>query len=232
MTGSGTARPCLGLVTIMAVLLFAAAPARLDAQSYPRGGTLELGGSVFWIGGSSAGAATAEETQNQTGAGGSITLFETSARLRSGLGVGGRIGFNLTSTIAVEGELIYSRPTVVVSISNDFENSPDVDLDGSSLHEYFIDGGIVVHLNNLRFNSSGVPFFSASAGYLRQLTEERQSIETGQVYQVGGGLKQLVGQHFGVRLDVRAGFRKGGISFDEGGRRAFFVLGGGGFVVF
>lgn len=232
MTGFGFARRCPVLVTLAVVLSLCAAPARLDAQSYPRSGSLELGGSVFWIGGSDAGSATAEETENQTGSASSITLFETSARLRSALGVGGRIGFNLTSSIAVEGEFVYSRPTIAVSISNDFERSLDLTLEGSSLHEYFIDGGVVLHLDNLRFNRGGVPFLSASAGYLRQLTEERQSVETGQVYQIGGGFKQLVGQHFGVRLDLRAGFRKGGLSFDDGGRRPFFVLGGGGFVVF
>jgi hypothetical protein len=234
MRGLGVGRQIPSLLIAATGLLLTLAPARLDAQSYPRAGSLELGGSGFWIGASDAGAAVAEETENQTGGGGSITLFETSARLGSVLGVSGRIGFNVTSTIAVEGELIYSRPPIVVSISNDFENAPDVILEGSSLHQYFIDGGIVFHLTNLRFNNGGVPFFSASVGYLRQLTEDRQSIESGQVYQVGGGFKQLVGasQHFGVRLDVRAGIRKGGFAFDEGGRRTFFVLGGSGFVVF
>ncbi|MGH9146914.1 MAG: hypothetical protein ACRD1Q_09405, partial [Vicinamibacterales bacterium] len=170
MTGFGVARRYPGLVTLATVVSLCAAPARLDAQSYPRSGSLELGGSVFWIGGSDAGSATAEETQNQTGSTSPLTLFETSARLRSAVGVGGRIGFNLTSSIAVEGEFVYSRPTIAVSISNDFERSLDLTLEGSSLHEYFIDGGVVLHLDNLRFNSRGVPFLSARAGYLRQLT--------------------------------------------------------------
>ena len=231
MTGE-IVRQSRGLVTLATALLLATTAARLEAQSYPESGSLELGGSVFWIGGSDAGVATAEETENQAGSRSPFTLFETSARLRSAFGVGARVGFNVTSSIAVEGELIYSRPAIVVSITNDFENAPDATLEGSSLHEYFIDGGVVLHLNNLRFSSGGVPFVSASAGYLRQLTEERFAIETGQIYQIGGGFKQLVGERFGVRLDVRAGFRKGGISFDEGDRRAFFLLGGSGFVVF
>jgi hypothetical protein len=233
MTGA-LARQGHGLLTIATatVLLLATAPATLEAQSYPRSGSLELGGSAFWIGGSDLGIATAEETENRTGSSSTITLFDTSGRLRSAFGIGARVGFNLTSTIAVEGELIYSRPTIVVSISNDFENAPDVDLESSSLHEYFIDGGVVLHLDGLRFSNRGVPFVSASAGYLRQLTDERLAVETGQVYQLGGGFKQLVGERFGVRLDVRVGFRKGGLSFDEGDRRAFFLLGGSGFVVF
>jgi hypothetical protein len=220
-----------GLIAAAVLLLFAV-PSGLQAQTYPREGSLELGGGAFWIGGSDAGAAIAEETQNQTGTSGSITLFESSARLGSAFGVGGRIGFNLTQSIAFEGEFVYSRPPILVSITNDFENAPDISLEGSSLHQYFIDGGVVLHLTTLRFNDGGLPFLSASFGYLRQLTDERQSIESGQVYQLGGGFKQLVSPHFGVRVDVRAGIRKGGFSFDEGGRRAFFVLGGSGFVVF
>jgi hypothetical protein len=233
MTGPRVARPVPGFgLIVAAACLLVAAPAGLEAQTYPREGSLELGGGAFWIAGSDAGAATAEETQNQTGGGGSFTLFESSARLGSALGVGGRIGFNLTSSIAFEGEFVYSRPPIIVSISNDFERAPAVSLEGSSLHQYFNDGGVVFHLTTLRFNNGGLPFLSASFGYLRQLTDERQSIESGQVYQIGGGLKQLVSPGFGVRLDVRAGIRKGGFSFDEGGRRAFFVLGGSGFVVF
>ena len=91
MTGFGVATRCPVLVILATVLSLCAAPARLDAQSYPRSGSLELGGSVFWIGGSDAGSATAEETENQTGSTSSITLFETSARLRSALGVGGHV---------------------------------------------------------------------------------------------------------------------------------------------
>jgi hypothetical protein len=51
---------------------------------------------------------------------------------------------------------------------------------------------------------------------------------------VGGGFKQLVGtgQRIGLRFDVRAGVRKGGFAFDEGGRRAFLMVGGGAFVAF
>jgi hypothetical protein len=235
MRGLGVGRlPSAGFVTLTAILLIMCLPASSDAQSYPSSGSLEVGGGGLWVGGSDAGAATAEETQNQTGAAGSIALFDTNARLASAPGVGGRIGFNLTSTIALEGELIYSRPQIAVSISNDFEGASDVTLENSFVHQYFIDGGIVVHVNNLRFNARGVPFFRAGIGYLRQLTEGRQAIETGQVYQVGGGFKQLVGtgQRFGVRFDVRAAIRKGGLSFDEHGQHAFVVLGGSVFVVF
>ena len=84
----GSVRQRWGLATIATVLLLATTAARLEAQSYPESGSLELGGSVFWIAGSDAGVATAEETENQTGSRSPFTLFETSARLRSAFGVG------------------------------------------------------------------------------------------------------------------------------------------------
>jgi hypothetical protein len=68
------------------------------------------------------------------------------------------------------------------------------------------------------------PFVRGGAGYLRQVHEERTLVETGQYYDVGGGVKWLAVARtsglvnaVGARVDVRAMVRRKGIAFDDGG---------------
>jgi len=214
---------------LWALVLF---PAALSAQGSPRAGAFEIGGGAGWIGGSPAGDATASETRNQTGVAALLTLFEADARLRPTGAYGARVGFHLTPTTSVEAGFSYSRPTVAIAVSGDFEDSPDVTIDASSLRQYVVDLGVVVHLRRLRFGRDGVPFFSAGAGYLRELTDERALAGTGRVYRIGGGLKQRLGPRGGLRFDAGLGVRDGGFSLDEPRLRAFFTAGAGAFLVF
>jgi hypothetical protein len=65
----------------------------------------------------------------------------------------------------------------------------------------------------------------AGGGYLRQLHEQATLVETGRFYQFGGGVSALLvsGSHFhtsgaGVRFDVSALVRSGGVAFDGGAK--------------
>jgi hypothetical protein len=214
------------------VMMLAAQPTTASAQFSPRPGSFELGGGVVYIGGSAMGTARATETRNQTGTADPLILFETDARLQSAVGIGAHVGFNLTSGIAIESAVTYSRPSISTSISNDFERSPDLVISDSSLQQYFFDVGVIVHLRALHLGSRGLPFMSGSIGYLRQVTDERASTESGRVYQVGGGLKQMLTGGVGLRFDARLGIRDGGLTLDDQTHRRFFVAGAGTFVLF
>ena len=56
-------------------------------------------------------------------------------------------------------------------------------------------------------------FLRAGAGYLRELHEKNEVIETGSEYHAGGGLKLWFGDgnhRAGLRVDGGVAFRKGG----------------------
>jgi hypothetical protein len=214
----------VGLVGLMS--------APLAAQSPPLVRRFELGGGLRWAGGSPAGAATASEVGNHIGEGPDVTLFEADARMRPATGVSARVGYVLTRRIVLEGGVSYSRPAIVTTITSDFEDSPDLSLDASQLHEYLVDVGVVVHLAGLGPGSPTAPFVAARAGYLRQLTDGRTTAEVGRLYEIGGGLKRLMGRRTGLRLDASLGLRDGGFSLDEPRTRAFLAVGAGAFVAF
>jgi hypothetical protein len=216
------------------LMMLAALPTTASAQFTPRPDSVEFGGGVVYIGSSTLGTAKATETRNQTGATDPLTLFETDARLQSAAGIGAHVGFNLTSRIAIESALTYSRPSIRTSVSNDFERSPDIVIGNSSLQQYFIDLGLIVHVRALHLGSRGLPFMTGRIGYLHQVTDERASTDSGRVYQVGGGLKQMLttGGRIGLRFDARLGIRDGGLTLDDHTHRRFFVAGAGTFVLF
>jgi hypothetical protein len=214
------------------VMMLAAPATTASAQFSPRPGSLELGGGVVYIGGSAIGAARATETRNQTGTADPLILFETDARLQSAIGIGAQVGFNLTSGIGIESAVTYSRPSIRTSISNDFERSSDVVITDSPLQQYFFDVGVVIRLSAVHLGSRGLPFVSGSIGYLRQVTDERASTDSGRVYQVGGGLRQMLTGRVGLRVDARLGIRDGGLTLGDQTPRRFFVAGAGTFVLF
>lgn len=221
--------------TVIGLLfMLAGAPRAADAQTYPRGRSFEVGGDAVWIGGSAVGAAKATETRNQAGSSDRLTLFEADGRLKSVAGIGARIGLNLTSNFGIEAALTYSRPLIVTSISNDFEGAPSATIGTSPLIQYLADLGVILHMTHLRFSRGSVPFATASVGYLRQLTVDPAVAETGRVYQIGGGLKQMLsaGRGLGLRVDARLGVRDGGFAFAGPSRRPFFVASAGLFAAF
>ena len=132
-----------------------------------------------------------------------------------------RLAFPLSRRFAIEGALTKATPDVRVSATSDFEGAPSITTT-ETIDQYFIDGSVVVMLDELRIGTRAVPFVAAGGGYLRQLHEGQRLVEQGEVYHAGGGIKYWLltrkagtVRSAGLRADANAYFLRGGISFDD-----------------
>ncbi len=213
----------------LACALFAwiAFPSSAVAQFYrrydvPRAGSVEIGGGVVWSGGFDQGSVSAEETRNSTTNNSRFVLFTAAPKAESVAGAQARVGVYVTKPFSVEGGVEYGRPVISARLGDDAESAADVNAT-ETLTRIIVDGSGVFHLTGLSFNDGrGVPFLRAGAGYVRELHEKNEVIETGSEYHVGGGLKLWFGQgkhRTGVRVDGGLLFRKGGADTGDKRRR-------------
>jgi hypothetical protein len=214
----------------LALTFVLAVPAGALAQPYPRAsatphrGTVEISAAATWARGYDAGGLNANETSNTTTGGAPLTLFSVSSRVQSGSGGAARIGVYLTRRVSLEGLFEYSRPILRAHVSNDFEQAPDVDADGT-ITSYLAGGSLLYHFGSGSF----VPFVSGGAGYLRQLHEENAELLTGTEIHAGGGLKYWLGtgrHRFGFRVDAQASSRSKSVAFEQK-RRVVPTVGAG-----
>ena len=89
-------------------------PVVLAQQADPPKARFDLGIGALWMGGQPLGTNTATET---TGAGGRLTLFNSSSDLASASGVAGRLGLRVTRSIVAEAEAAYLKPQLRIAIS-------------------------------------------------------------------------------------------------------------------
>jgi len=171
----------------------------------------EVGGGVVWVGGVDFGRATAEETRNPGTGSGPFDLFVTDNELGAAPGLVARVGYNVTPVVGVEGGIRVTRPELTYKASADAEEATDITAT-ETLTQWVFDGSIVLHLTGLTFaGGRGVPFIAAGAGYLRDLHDGSELLETGTEYHGTAGVKVW----FGAR--ARAGFRaEGGVSNRDG----------------
>ena len=189
--------------------------APIAALAQPRGGAWEVSGGGTFVGGYSLGEQTAELTPNTGGA--PFELFTTDSEVKPAFGLRARIGYFLTSALAVEGGLRFTRPVYEVRISGDSENAAAVTAE-ETLSQYVFDASVVWH-----FGGSGasggraVPFVYGGAGYLRELHEEETLVEDGVEFHAGGGVKWWLGvrRRVGIRGEVGISVRDGGFDFEE-----------------
>lgn len=208
----------MGMALVMVVAAHAdAQPAQGPA---PRAHHLIFSGGLTWSGSYPVGNATATLRPNAPGSGASpFVLFSTAPTIESAAGVGARVEFALTPSIAIELGASFARPRVSVAISQDREAAAQV-LEGESLQQYVVDAGAVWQLP-VRLGSRARPFVSGGAGYLRQLHQERTLVETGRTYYAGGGLRYWIrGGHgtsrgVGLRADARATWKTHGVDFED-----------------
>jgi hypothetical protein len=201
-----------------AVLAWIAFPAIASAQVYPRrdlprAGSIAIGAGVVWSGGFDEGPVSAEETRNSTTDTSPFVLFTAESRTESVTGAQARLGVYVSKAFSVEAGVEYGRPTITTHLADDAESAADVDAT-ESLTRIVIDGSGVFHLTGLSFSGgNAVPFLRAGVGYLRELHEKNEVIETGSEFHAGGGLSVWFGQG-----KHRTGFRgDGGVSFRSGG---------------
>ncbi len=213
------------LKCVSAVVLVCVSAAVAQGQPAPdlRAHRLLLDGGVVWSGSYAIGDSTAQLRGNAAGPSPPpFTLFSSSSEVGSVTSVVARVGFTLTPRLVLEGGAAFGTPRVPVAMSRDPEASPQ-QLAGEQLKQYLFDAAVVWHLP-MRWGVRVRPFVIGGVGYLRQLHEERTLAETGQVYYGGLGVRHWrrggsgVARAFGLRGDVRANVRLGGIDFDDKNR--------------
>jgi len=221
-------------------LAAALTPARVHAQG--REGRLEIAASVGMAGNHDLGTEKAVESGNGVPVGSDVTLFQAATSLERGPLFEGRVAWHLTRAFAVEGTFGMVRTHLRTSITNDFEQASPI-VSTSRLTQYTAEGGVVWHLNRLRFAHGRVrPFVTGGGGYLRQLHDGATLVETGKSAFAGGGLKvrlhESAGRRpsllkaLGLRVDARLNATHGGFDIDEDAWRTFPSLTGGIYVCF
>ena len=174
---------------------------------------------VVWLGSGDAGATNATESVSS---GTRFTLFSTNTQIDSSLGVEARVGFHVTPMWEIDAVTSYTTPELSTKISGDTESgTPETAAVGVT--QFTIGGSVVAHLRRFQFGSDGVPFVEAGVAYVRQLYDSRSVVVSGQMFDVGGGVKYVFSKRpgrrvsaLGVRGDIRAVARRRGVAPDGG----------------
>lgn len=218
--------PRASRAAICALVLSVAFPAATSAQVYigpaaPHVGSWEVSGGVVWSDGYGLGTQAAELTRNIGTGPGPFQQFTASTRVDTVTGGQGRLGFYVSRSIALEAGVQFTRPVVSTRLTNDVEEAADTTAT-ETMSRYVVDGSLVFHLTGLSFSGGkGVPFLTGGGGYLRELHERDELIETGRTYHGGAGLKLWFGQgrrRLGLRADLGVAMRDGGFDYRDGRR--------------
>ena len=137
------------------ILASAVLPASATAQVYtgrdiPHRGNVAFSGGASWSAGYDLGSASAEETRN-TGTGtGPFVLFSASSRADPSVGLQGRLGVFLASSVSVEGGVFVARPDISTRLTGDAESAPDLTAT-ETLTRLVVDGSVLLHLTGASF---------------------------------------------------------------------------------
>ena len=212
--------PRVLMVLPLAFCLRPCSPAHAQVPAEHR---VTVSGGVVWSGGYGIGDAAATLRTNAPGAEPPpFAWFNTQSSIEPAVGAAGRLEVALTRSLSIDAGASYSTPTLGTTVSGDTE-AATVALEGEALQQYVVDVGATWQLP-VTLGPRIRPFASGGAGYLRQLHEARTSVETGQVYSAGGGVRVWLrglsaGQRaMGLRADVRATWRRKGIDFENATR--------------
>ena len=220
------ARPFLIFIALSSLTAMAEAQVSVGADA-PRRGSIEASGGGMFAPGFDLGSMTAELTRSTPTD--KFDLFTSDSEVSGFPGVFVRLGYYLSESVSVEGGMRYARPTLSVRLSGDAESAPDVTAD-ETLSHYLFEGSVLWHLRDLSFASgSAIPYLSGGAGYLRELHEGNQLVETGQEYHALAGVNFWLGSgahRFGVRFEGGLSARKKGFDSEESLRMQPVVFGG------
>jgi hypothetical protein len=205
------------------LVALAAAPASAQGTASDNRHRIEATIGGLWLGGAGMGSAQADLRSNNATAPAPFRLFSTESTMAGAGGFDGRVAYWITRTLAVEAGFVRVQPDLRTEISGDAETGSSFTV-AERLDQYFIDANVVWLVERLRFRQRTVPFVSGGAGYLRQLHEGRTLVETGRVYEIGGGVRhELAGRlsfirSLGLRLHGRAYFLEDGFQLEDEGR--------------
>ena len=159
-----------------------------------------------------------------------LRLFTTEGRFMRAPALIARVGWAFSRRLGVEGGLVMSRPTLRTSLSRDAEGAAPLTID-QRVDQYFVEGSVVIMIDEWRMGRRTVPFAAAGIGYLRQLNEGVTVIE-GHMYQAGGGVKHWLMTRdrgrlraAGLRADARWYLLAEGLAFDEDPRSHVAISG-------
>jgi hypothetical protein len=179
----------------------------------------EIGGGVGWSGSFTGPTATAELTANGESSGG-FELFSSESELKNGGGLGASLAFHLSPTMAIEAGLRYSQPTLLYSLANDVESAAPVTAE-ENLSRYIFTGALVWHFRPTTSASRLLPFVAGGGGYIRDLHEGNELIETGGEIHAVAGVKYWLGagrRKFGLRAQAGFSVISGGFDFRDSSR--------------
>jgi hypothetical protein len=182
-------------------------------RDIPHRGSVEVSGGLTYSAGYDMGTISAEETRNTGGPTGPFVLFTATSRAKASPGAEGRLGVFLAPSASVEGGVHVARPILSTKLSDDFESAPDVTAT-ETLTRLVVNGSLLLHLTRLTFaGGKGVPFVLGGGGYIRELHEKNEVVETGHEYHAGAGLHLWYGEgkhRVGLRGDFGVSWRRGG----------------------
>jgi hypothetical protein len=192
----------------------------------PHGGSVEVSGGAAFSAPIDLGSADANLTRNPGTGSGPYTLFKTDTSVAAGVGVQARVAGYLSPALAIEGGVRMLRPRVETRITSDAESAEDTTA-SERLSRYIFEGSLVLHVTKASFaGSRGVPFVAGGAGYLRDLHEGNELVETGVEYHAAGGLKYWFSdrpRRAGLRAEAGVSILHGGYS--PGGSRRTVPVG-------
>jgi hypothetical protein len=211
-------------------LCFGCAAATAHAQTYlrgdaPRRGSVEVSGGGSFAPGFDLESRQAELTRGATDDG--LDLFSADGEVSGFPGVYGRIGVFLTRAISVEGGLRFAKPEIRYRLSDDFESADDETATEITSH-YVIDGSVLFHFASFA-GGKLMPFVSGGGGYIRELHENNELVETGNEFHATAGIKFWFGSgrhRFGLRGEFGVSSRQKGFDPSEERRVLPIALGG------
>lgn len=211
---------CL-LTCFAAVGLFATVTS-VSAQTRPaRPPRLDLAVGSGIVGGAGLGQSNAD-LRGRSGE--PVGLFETSSRVAMSVPLEVRVGYEPSPRYGLEMRAGYTRPELRTDITGDVEGAPALTAI-ERVHQYVLDGGIVVPLTRARARAAG-PFLSAGAGYGWIVHEGLALLEHGVTFRGGGGARYpLVTRNrgfirgLGIRGDAAFVVMTGGAALGDGASR-------------
>ena len=193
-------------------------PGVAQAQDGPLAGAFEVSAGASWIGST----AFAARDASLTGSGGeAFRLFSTSTELSGGRGFDLRIGRRVTRIVEAGLWAALSSPTLKTRVTSDVENGAAA-IASEAITQLTVEVSGLVSLTRFNVGSRVLPFVTAGGGYLRQLHEGETLVQTGRVYHLGAGARMPLFtrgrdrrvKQIGLRADVRAVMRTGGVTID------------------
>lgn len=219
-------------LTLGALLLVLLGSEAAQAQVYrirrdpPVRGSIELGGGVMWGPGFETGTSTAQLTRSGQA---KFDLFTTDGEVSGFPGVHARLGAYLSRTVSIEAGVRFAKPQLAYLLSADAESADDETATDSISH-YVFDGSVLFHFPRASFaGGRGVPFLSGGAGYVRELHEGNEVVETGNEIHFTGGVKYWFGargRRMGLRAEAGFSSREKGFDKSEGRRTLPLALAG------